>query len=101
MGLKVNKQNPKNVNYDSLKGSGLIYRPDPFCMEEPCKPKPNPTPKGPVPRPKTQGELIPLIATKQGPATNKWELENIIYPTFNSLWVNIPRKQFTLLKRNG
>lgn len=100
MGLIVNKQNPKNVNYN-IKGSGLLYVPEPFCMAESCKPKPNPTPKGPTPKPKKKYDLVPLTATKQGPDTNKWELKGAIYPTFNSLWVNIPRQQYTLLKRRN
>jgi hypothetical protein len=98
--LTVKKLNPKNVKYN-LGGSGLIHVPDAVCKKDSCKPEPNATPKSPVPVRILKSELIPLVATKQGASTNKWELNGIVYKTFNSFWVNISRKQFTTLKSNG
>ena len=97
MNIKVRRTDPKNVKYN-LQGSGLIPRSSPICKLEKCKPKANPTPVQPKPRGRTPRELKPLTATKQGPDTNKWELNGQVYPTFNSLWVNIPGQQYTQLK---
>lgn len=99
--LKVTRTDPKRVRYGNLRGSGLIPRPDPYCMLDSCKPTPNPTPTSPVPQPIDRPAPEPLCATKLGPDTNKWELNGIRYPNFNSLWVNIPRQRFARLKVNG
>lgn len=98
MGIIVRKQNSNNVNYNQLKGSG-IYSRGPICRLTKCKPAPNPTPT--TPKPKTISRRIPtpLCATKV--PRNKWSLNGLTYPDFNSLWVNIPNKAFTILKNNG
>lgn len=101
MRLKVNQQNPQNVRYGNLRGSGLIHRPDPYCMLSKCLPEPNVTPIKPVPKRINRSAPKPLCAEKLGPATNKWCRGNTVYKNFNSLWVNIPRQSFTRLKTNG
>lgn len=99
--LKVSRTDPKRVRYGNLKGSGLIPRPDPYCMETKCKPTPNPTPRLPTPQPINRPSSNPLCAEKLGPDTNQWRLNGIQYPNFNSLWLNIPKQQFTRLKVHG
>ena len=100
MGIIARKHNPKRVNYNQLKGSGIIPR-GPICKLEKCVPRPLPTPKKPVPIAARRPWPKPLIATKKSPKDNKWTLNGIRYPDFNSLWVNIPRGSFTVLKTNG
>lgn len=101
MKLKINQQNPQNVRYGNLRGSGLIHRPEPYCKLPKCLPKPNPTPVSPVPKRINRPAPEPLCAKKLGPATNQWRFNDTTYKDFNSFWVNIPRQSFTRLKTNG
>lgn len=94
------KYDSKNTNYNQLKGSG-IYPRGPICTLEKCLPKSKPAPKKPVPKTLNKSAPDPLIATKQSPKDNKWTLNGVRYPDFNSFWVNIPRKSFTILRTNG
>jgi hypothetical protein len=100
MAIIAKKHDPKNTNYDQLKGSGLLPR-GPICALAKCKPKSLKTPKAPAPQYIKRPPPEPLIATKASPSSNKWTLNSIQYPTFNSLWVNIPRGSFTVLRTNG
>ena len=100
MPIIAKKYDPKNVNYDQLRGSG-IYPRGPICTLAKCKPKSQPAPTEPKPKKIRRPAPKPLIATKASPSDNKWTLNNIQYPDFNSLWVNIPRASFTVLKTHG
>jgi len=97
MGLIVKRLNPKNINYNSLKGSGLI-KTDDICKLEQCKPTSNPINTSIVPKQKVQSKLIPLIATKISLSSNKWERGGQTFKTFNSLWINIPSRKYTVLR---
>ena len=100
MAIIARKHNPKNTNYNQLKGSGLIPR-GPICNVGKCIPESLPTPKKPVPRMVRRTALKPLVAIKKSNKSNKWYLNGVRYPDFNSLWVNIPGRSFTVLKTNG
>jgi hypothetical protein len=100
MGIIVRKHNPQNVNYNQLKGSGLFPR-GPICMLKKCRPTSRPVPISPVPKSLNRQALSPLCARKQSLKDNKWELNGARYPDFNTLWVNIPNKAYTILKTNG
>jgi hypothetical protein len=100
MGIIARKHNPKNTNFNQLKGSGLIPR-GPICNVGKCIPESLPTPKKPVPKYIRRPAPKPLVATKKSPKSNKWCLNGVRYPDFNSLWVNIPRGSFTVLRTNG
>ena len=95
------KHDPKNINYNQLQGTGLLPVPGPVCTLDKCLPKPLPVPQTPVPKPARRLPPKPLIAVKPSKKSNKWVLNGVRYPDFNSLWVNIPRKSFTALKVNG
>ena len=100
MGIIARKFNLKNTNYNQLKGSGLFQRGS-ICTLSTCIPQPLSVPKAPVPKLINRTPPVSLVATKQSSKNNKWVLSGIHYPTFNSLWVNIPRGSFTILKING
>jgi hypothetical protein len=89
--------NPNKVNYRQLKGSGLIKRNKLICKLPKCKPEPFPTPTSPKPYLRTKFQFKPLTVTKL-PNSNKWRLGSTIYPNFNVLWVNIPQRNFIILK---
>jgi len=99
VGIRIIKHDPKNTNFNSLKGSGL-YPIRGICDLEQRIPRPNPTPRSPVPVP--VGRIIPIQnqAVKTSNNSNSWRFNGVIYKTFNSLWVNIP-KQSIRLKTNG
>lgn len=101
MGIIARKHNPQVVNYNQLKGSGLFPRPEPVCQLTKCQSTSLPIPVSPIPQPVRLKTLVPLVATKQSPEDNKWMLNGITYPNFNSLWVNIPLRSFTILRTNG
>ena len=100
MGIIVRKHNPQNVNYNQLKGSG-IYSRGPICRLNKCVPKSPSTPTMPKPKTIYRSAPKPLCATKNSVKKNKWSLNGAHYPDFNTLWVNIPNKAFTILKTNG
>ena len=90
----------RKTNYNQLKGSGLL-RVGPICELAKCKPIGLSVPNKPVPMNIRRPAPKPLVAVKKSQKSNKWTLNGICYPTFNSLWVNIPRGSFTVLKTNG
>jgi len=100
MAIIARKYNPKKTKFNQLQGSGILPRP-PFCTTSKCLPAPNPIPSRPTPQTLEKGIPEPLIAVKQSPKDNKWELNGQKFPDFNSLWVNIPRMSFTILRTNG
>ena len=100
MGIIARKFNLKNTNYNQLKGSGILQR-GAICTLPTCIPQPLSVPKVPIPQLINRPLPIPLIATKQSSKDNKWSMAGVHYPTFNSLWVNIQRGSFTILKING
>ncbi len=100
MGIIARKFNSKNINYNQLKGSGILQR-GLICTLPKCIPQPLPVPKTPIPQLINRPPPAALIAIKQSSKDNKWVLSGINYPNFNSLWVNIPRGSFTVLKING
>lgn len=85
------------INYNQIKGSG-IYQRGSICQLDKCKPRPNTTPKSPKPTSLNKTPLTPLNATKLSSKDNKWRLRNTTYPNFNTLWVNIPNGNFTVLR---
>lgn len=101
MSIIARKYDSRNTNYNQLKGSGLLPVLEPICKLDPCKPSSLPIPVGPVPRNRSIFPLKPLIAVKPSLKNNKWVLNGITYPNFNSLWANIPLKSFTILRTNG
>ena len=98
--ILARKHNTKNTKFNHIKGSGLIPR-GPICTIDSCLPKPLATPKKPIPRRITRNAPDPLIAIKKSPKDNKWYLNGVRYPNFNSLCVNIPGRSFTVLRTNG
>jgi hypothetical protein len=98
MGIISRPHNSANTNYNQLKGSGILPTPNPICKLPKCKPKPLAVPRSPTPRPHKKFPLQPLVAKKLSKKDNRWQLGNTIYPNFNTLWVNIPYKNFTILK---
>ena len=100
MAIIAKKYDPKNVNYNRLQGSGL-FPVSPICTLAKCKPKGSPAPKAPKPKKIKRPSPKPLTAVKASPSSNKWTLNNVQYSDFNSLWVNIPRQSYTILKTNG
>ena len=100
MGIISRKHNPKNTNFNQLKGSGLIPR-GPICNVGKCIPASLPTPRKPVPMGIRRPAPKPLVAIKTSPKDNKWVFNGRYYPDFNSLWVNIPGRSFTVLRTNG
>lgn len=100
MGIIARKHNPQNTNYNQIKGSGILPR-GPICMLEKCIPKGRPAPTKPVPQRIKRPAPKPLIAVKKAPKDNMWCLNGTRYPDFNTLWVNIPRGSFTVLRTNG
>jgi len=101
MAIIVRKHDTKKTKFNQLQGSGLLPVASPICTKPKCIPTRRGTPKGPVPQTRRRNIPKPLIATKQSPKDNKWELNGQKYPDFNTLWVNIPRASFTVLRVNG
>lgn len=101
MGIIVRKHSSQNTNYNQLKGSGILPRNSQFCKLSKCQAQGLPTPNKPTPKRIQRNPPEPLCATKLSPKDNKWVLNKIHYPDFNTLWVNIPNKAFTILKTNG
>ena len=98
MVIIVRKHNPKNTRFDQLRGTGLLPVPNAICELPKCKPEPLTVPKSPKPKTSFRPAPTPLCARKSSKKDNKWSLRGITYPNFNSLWINIPQKRFTVLK---
>lgn len=100
MAIIARKYDSKKTKFNQLQGSGIL--PVTALYTKPkCVPTPKPIPSKPTPQTLNRGIPKPLIATKQSPKDNKWELNGQKFPDFNSFWVNIPRASFTILKVKG
>ena len=100
MSIRIIRHNFNQTNFNNLRGSGLYYR-GTICTSDSYKSYSNQVPTSPVPTTIFRSAPEPLCAEKIESSSNRWDLNNTVYNTFNSLWVNIPKKQFTRLKING
>ena len=101
MGIIARKHDTKRTNYNQLQGSGLLPV-GPVCVLAKCKPKSQqPVPTSPVPKSINRPAPKPLVAIKASKSSNKWSLNGLQYPDFNSFWVNIPKMSYTIMRTNG
>ena len=99
MVIKSNKHNINNTKFNQLFGSGIL--PIVICTKAECVPTNNLKVSKIIPSNLNRKLPKAIVATKQSLKDNKWELNGIKFPTFNSLWVNIPRMSYTVLRING